>query len=140
MGVKKASTRSSISAVLWAWCTVRDGRAGETLGKRMAVASALLIAPAVWWYLSAQITTDWLFIVHNWPAPFSSQVKWPLLAWAEIFGVVLAVAGLSDLVDGTVARRFERPSTLGGGLDPIVDGILLGAVVVGLSLSGSFPF
>jgi phosphatidylglycerophosphate synthase len=53
--------------------------------------------------------------------------------------VVLALAGLSDLVDGTVARRFERPSTFGGGLDPIVDGILLGAVVMGLSLGGSFP-
>ena len=53
--------------------------------------------------------------------------------------VVLAVAGLSDLVDGTVARRFERPSTFGGGLDPIVDGILLGAVAMGLSLGGSFP-
>jgi phosphatidylglycerophosphate synthase len=57
-----------------------------------------------------------------------------------LLAVVLAVAGLSDLVDGTVARRFERPSTFGGGLDPIVDGILLGAVAVGLSLSGSFPF
>jgi len=57
-----------------------------------------------------------------------------------LLAVVLAVAGLSDLVDGTVARRFERPSTFGGGLDPIVDGILLGAVVMGLSLSGSFPF
>jgi cardiolipin synthase (CMP-forming) len=53
--------------------------------------------------------------------------------------VVLALAGLSDLVDGTVARRFERPSTFGGGLDPIVDGILLGAVAMGLSLGGSFP-
>jgi cardiolipin synthase len=57
-----------------------------------------------------------------------------------LLAVVLALAGLSDLVDGTVARRFERPSTFGGGLDPIVDGILLGAVVMGLSLSGSFPF
>jgi cardiolipin synthase (CMP-forming) len=53
--------------------------------------------------------------------------------------VVLALAGLTDLVDGTVARRFERPSTLGGGLDPVVDGVLLGAVVVGLALGGSFP-
>jgi phosphatidylglycerophosphate synthase len=53
--------------------------------------------------------------------------------------VVLAVAGLTDLVDGTVARRFERPSTFGGGLDPIVDGILLGAVALGLALGGSFP-
>lgn len=57
-----------------------------------------------------------------------------------LLALVLAVAGLTDLVDGTVARRFERPSTFGGGLDPVVDGILLGAVVVGLSLSGSFPF
>ena len=57
-----------------------------------------------------------------------------------LLALVLAVAGLSDLVDGTVARRFERPSAFGGGLDPIVDGILLGAVVMGLSLSGSFPF
>jgi phosphatidylglycerophosphate synthase len=57
-----------------------------------------------------------------------------------LLAVVLAVAGLSDLVDGTVARRFERPSSFGGALDPIVDGILLGAVVMGLSLSGSFPF
>jgi phosphatidylglycerophosphate synthase len=57
-----------------------------------------------------------------------------------LLAVVLAVAGLSDLVDGTLARRFERPSSFGGGLDPIVDGILLGAVVVGLAISGSFPF
>lgn len=53
--------------------------------------------------------------------------------------VVLAVAGLTDLVDGTIARRFDRPSTLGGGLDPIVDGVLLGAVAVGLALGGIFP-
>jgi phosphatidylglycerophosphate synthase len=57
-----------------------------------------------------------------------------------LLALVLAVAGLSDLVDGTVARRFARPSTFGGGLDPVVDGILLGTVVVGLSFSGSFPF
>ena len=53
--------------------------------------------------------------------------------------VVLAVAGLTDLVDGTIARRFDKPSTLGGGLDPVVDGILLGAVAVGLALGGIFP-
>jgi cardiolipin synthase len=53
--------------------------------------------------------------------------------------VVLAVAGLTDLVDGTVARRFDRPTTLGGGLDPVVDGVLLGGVAVGLALGGSIP-
>jgi cardiolipin synthase (CMP-forming) len=53
--------------------------------------------------------------------------------------VVLALAGLTDLVDGTIARRFDKPSMLGGGLDPVVDGILLGAVAAGLALSGIFP-
>ena len=53
--------------------------------------------------------------------------------------VVLALAGLTDLVDGTIARRFDRPSTFGGGLDPVVDGLLLGAVAVGLAVGGSFP-
>ncbi len=69
----------------------------------------------------------------------------PALAYAVspghlgLLAVVLAVAGLTDLVDGTIARRFDRPSTFGGGLDPVVDGVLLGAVAVGLSLGGSFP-
>jgi cardiolipin synthase (CMP-forming) len=53
--------------------------------------------------------------------------------------VVLAVGGLTDLVDGTIARRMDRPSTLGGGLDPVVDGLFLGAVGVGLGASGTFP-
>jgi phosphatidylglycerophosphate synthase len=53
--------------------------------------------------------------------------------------VVLALAGLTDLVDGTIARRFDKPSTLGGGLDPVVDGVLLGAVGVGLTFAGIIP-
>jgi cardiolipin synthase len=53
--------------------------------------------------------------------------------------VVLAIAGLTDLVDGTVARHFDRPTTLGGGLDPIVDGLLLGGVALGLALGGILP-
>lgn len=56
-----------------------------------------------------------------------------------LLAVVLAVAGLTDLVDGTIARRFDRPSTFGGGLDPVVDGVLLGAVAIGLALGGTFP-
>jgi cardiolipin synthase (CMP-forming) len=56
-----------------------------------------------------------------------------------LLAVVLAIAGLTDLVDGTIARRFDRPSTLGGGLDPVVDGVLLGGVAIGLALGGIFP-
>ncbi len=62
-----------------------------------------------------------------------------LAAELGLLAVVLAVAGLTDLVDGTIARRFDRPSTLGGGLDPIVDGVLLGGVAIGLAIGGIFP-
>jgi phosphatidylglycerophosphate synthase len=69
----------------------------------------------------------------------------PALTYALVPGrlgllaVVLAIAGLSDVVDGTIARRFDRPSAFGGGLDPVVDGLLLGAVAIGLALGGTFP-
>jgi phosphatidylglycerophosphate synthase len=56
-----------------------------------------------------------------------------------LLAVVLAIAGLTDLVDGTIARRFDKPSTLGGGLDPVVDGVLLGSVGIGLVVGGVIP-
>jgi phosphatidylglycerophosphate synthase len=53
--------------------------------------------------------------------------------------VVVAIAGLTDLVDGTVARRFSQPSSLGGALDPVVDGVFMGAATLGLAVGGAFP-
>jgi cardiolipin synthase (CMP-forming) len=53
--------------------------------------------------------------------------------------VTVALAGLTDLVDGTIARRFAHPSSFGGGLDPVVDGLFAGALCVGLALGGTFP-
>jgi phosphatidylglycerophosphate synthase len=53
--------------------------------------------------------------------------------------VAVAIAGLSDLVDGTVARRFASPSQLGGGLDPVVDGLFMGALCIGLAIGGALP-
>ena len=41
--------------------------------------------------------------------------------------------------DGTVARRFARPSNFGGGLDPVVDGLFMGALCIGLAMGGAFP-
>jgi phosphatidylglycerophosphate synthase len=53
---------------------------------------------------------------------------------------VVSLAGLSDLIDGAVARRFGSSTRLGGGLDPVVDGVFFGAVAVGLSLGGAYPW
>lgn len=53
--------------------------------------------------------------------------------------VVVAIAGLTDLVDGTVARRFKSPTNFGGGLDPVVDGIFMAALAFGLAFGNVFP-
>jgi cardiolipin synthase (CMP-forming) len=53
--------------------------------------------------------------------------------------VTVAIAGLTDLVDGTIARRFARPSSFGGALDPVVDGVFLGALALGLAFGAVFP-
>jgi len=53
--------------------------------------------------------------------------------------VTVAVASVTDLSDGTLARRFAQPSRLGGALDPVVDGIFFGAVALGLALGGAYP-
>ena len=56
-----------------------------------------------------------------------------------LLAVVVAVAGLTDLVDGTVARRLEQPSQLGGALDPVVDGVFMGALCIGLAVGRFMP-
>ncbi len=53
--------------------------------------------------------------------------------------VTVAIAGLTDLVDGTIARRTHAASSLGGGLDPAVDGMFIGAMGLGLTMAGAIP-
>ncbi|MEF2551850.1 CDP-alcohol phosphatidyltransferase family protein [Aurantimonas sp. A2-1-M11] len=69
----------------------------------------------------------------------------PVLIWALIggdwmlaFGIFVA-AGISDAVDGAIARHFDQHSDLGLYLDPIADKALLVSVFVGLALLGRLP-
>jgi phosphatidylglycerophosphate synthase len=118
-----------VLGVVWVWLAQPPAPAW------LLVAWFVLVA-AVEAFIAGEANQFTLARAHL-AAPALAYSLWP--GHLGPLAVVLAVAGLSDLVDGTVARRFERPSTFGGGLDPIVDGILLGAVVMGLSLGGSFP-
>lgn len=68
----------------------------------------------------------------------------PAFAYAtsKAFGplaVTVAIAGMTDLLDGTVARRLGQLSNFGGGLDPVVDGIFMGSFVVGIAIGGVIP-
>ncbi len=69
----------------------------------------------------------------------------PAVIWALISGDVIwalvcfVVAGVSDAVDGFIARHFNQRSELGAYLDPMADKILLVSVFVVLGLMGELP-
>jgi cardiolipin synthase len=52
---------------------------------------------------------------------------------------LFAVAGVSDAVDGALARRFGWQSELGAMLDPLADKLMLDTVFVMLALAGNLP-
>ncbi len=49
------------------------------------------------------------------------------------------IAGISDAVDGFVARQFDQRSELGAYLDPLADKLLLVSVFVALGLLAELP-
>lgn len=69
----------------------------------------------------------------------------PILVWALIDGdwqlafLIFILAGVSDAIDGAIARHFNQQSTLGLYLDPLADKALLISVFVGLSLLDQLP-
>ncbi len=50
-----------------------------------------------------------------------------------------AIAGISDGVDGFIARNFNQRSRLGAYLDPMADKLLLVSVFVVLGIAGELP-
>ena len=56
--------------------------------------------------------------------------------------VVLVIAGLTDALDGIIARRYAQSSALGAFLDPMADKLLMTACFIVLSIPDhpqSFP-
>jgi cardiolipin synthase len=54
--------------------------------------------------------------------------------------VVLMVSGITDWLDGTLARTLNQASKLGQILDPVADRLYILAVVIGLALRGIIPW
>jgi len=69
----------------------------------------------------------------------------PLMIWlivSERFGVAFSVfvgAGVSDALDGFIAKRFDCRTRLGALLDPAADKALLSSVYVALGIAGLLP-
>jgi cardiolipin synthase len=53
--------------------------------------------------------------------------------------VLFFIAGLSDAIDGFLAKRFGWSSELGGFLDPLADKLLMVGVVLALTIEGLIP-
>lgn len=66
----------------------------------------------------------------------------PIMVWAIMTGWMLAAfllflaAGLSDAIDGFLAKRFGMTSELGAYLDPLADKALIVSIYVTLGVSG----
>lgn len=62
----------------------------------------------------------------------------PLVVWLIVSGqytiafVIFVLAGMSDGVDGFIAKRFNQTTELGAYLDPIADKLLLVSIYVSL--------
>lgn len=67
-------------------------------------------------------------------------VIWCMLqgAWTAAFATFV-LAGISDALDGFIAKRFGMTSELGSILDPLADKALLMAIYVTLGIKGALP-
>ncbi|MEM9105725.1 MAG: CDP-alcohol phosphatidyltransferase family protein [Pseudomonadota bacterium] len=69
----------------------------------------------------------------------------PAVIYALLLGammpafVIFVIAGISDAVDGFIARQFNQHSELGSYLDPIADKLLLVTVFIMLAILGFLP-
>ena len=69
----------------------------------------------------------------------------PVVVWAIISGemriafLLFLAAGISDAIDGFLAKRFRMASELGAYLDPLADKALIVSIYVSLGISGVLP-
>jgi cardiolipin synthase (CMP-forming) len=69
----------------------------------------------------------------------------PIVVWAITSGemriafLLFLAAGISDAVDGFLAKRFHMTSELGAYLDPLADKALIVSIYVSLGIAGTLP-
>jgi CDP-diacylglycerol--glycerol-3-phosphate 3-phosphatidyltransferase len=56
---------------------------------------------------------------------------WQIIAWTGFF-----LVGLTDFLDGRIARSRQQITSFGTFLDPVADKVAIGAAMVGLSMQG----
>lgn len=130
----------------------RPTRAGVVAAAVLAIAGVVWVFAArqpagfLTWVLALGLVQAFLPGIANQVTFARAYLALPALAYALRPGgfgglaATVAIAGATDLLDGTIARRFEKPTQLGGGLDPVVDGVFFGATAFGLAAGGAYPW
>lgn len=85
----------------------------ENIPNAISIARILLMFPAIWMLLDEQYGIAMIFF---------------------------SIAGISDALDGFLAKRYGWQSQIGGVLDPLADKILLISVFVSLAWMGAIPW
>lgn len=57
-----------------------------------------------------------------------------------IAGIVFILAGISDVMDGYIARKYDLTSDLGAVLDPIADKLMTFAILITFTTKGIIPY
>ena len=69
----------------------------------------------------------------------------PVVVWAIASGtmwiafLLFVAAGVSDAIDGFLAKRFHMTSELGAYLDPLADKALIVSIYISLGIAGALP-
>jgi cardiolipin synthase len=69
----------------------------------------------------------------------------PVVIWAITAGemrvafLLFLLAGVSDAVDGFLAKRFNMTSELGANLDPLADKVLIVSIYIALGIAEQIP-
>jgi phosphatidylglycerophosphate synthase len=133
---------------------------GGTMVAAGAPIALALAGPAAWWLvLCAWVSVELGLVRHpitgapspaigpanvmtlyrGWAAApvliLGLALRGPSLPWV----VLCILAGLTDLIDGTVAVRLRQESRLGRLLDPVLDAFFFSATAVGLAHWGLLP-
>ncbi|MET9880263.1 CDP-alcohol phosphatidyltransferase family protein [Actinacidiphila glaucinigra] len=70
-------------------------------------------------------------------------ILWPEFGGPKVDGwalLVLALSGVSDYLDGKLARRWNQISSLGRVLDPAADRLYIVSTIIGLTWRGILPW
>ena len=68
-------------------------------------------------------------------ALYQTGTIWQLFTWLIFFAI-----GMSDVIDGKLARSSGQITALGEFLDPVADKLMIASVMIPLSLQNRFPW